>query len=415
VEVKVMAQNVIDRRDFLKTVGVAGLGSALSSGQLLAEEEKASEAEKEAKESKSPQVSKRKLGKTGVDVAILSLGTMYNLVDNQIMLRKTLDWGVNYWDTAYSYARGNSEKGIGKFLEKNPEVRKKVFITSKASGAETPAKVEERLQESMKRMNIDYIDLYYCVHGIEEPGQLTEELKEWAAEAKKRGVIKYVGVTTHENMANCLNAAAECGWIDVVMTAYNFRLMQEKDMQEAVDACNKTGVGLIAMKTIAEEQIKTEADKKLAGHFLERGFTQGQAKIKAVLSDERFSSACVGMRTLQILNENVAAALDKTELAQSDMDFLKAHAAATCNGYCAGCSRICQAAVPEVPYISKVMRYLMYYKRYGDKEMARELFAEIPSSVRNKLVSVNYKAAEARCPHHMPIGRLMAEATKKLA
>ncbi|MHC4132193.1 MAG: aldo/keto reductase [Planctomycetota bacterium] len=404
-----MSKNQINRRSFLKGMGAASLGSVLASGQISAAEEKAEN------QDKKPLMPRRKLGKTGVEVPILSLGTMYNLIDNQIMLRKTLDWEVNYWDTAYVYARGNSEKGIGKFLERNPEVRKKVFITSKASDAETPEKVEERLQESMKRMNTDYIDLYYCVHGIEEPGQLTPELKEWAAEAKKRGVIKYVGVTTHENIAECLNAAAKCGWIDAVMPVYNFRLMQEKDMQDAVDACHKAGVGLIAMKTIAEEQIKTQKDKELAGHFLERGFTQGQAKIKAVLSDERFSSACVGMKTLKILNENVAAALDKTKLARSDMEFLKAHAEATCNGYCGGCSRICQGAVPEVPYISKVMRYLMYYKRYGDKEMARELFAEIPASVRKRLASVNYKAAETRCPHHMPIGRLMAEAAKKLA
>lgn len=264
-------------------------------------------------------------------------------------------------------------------------------------------------------MNTDYIDLYYCVHGMDEAEQLTPELKEWAAEAKKRGVIKNVGITTHRNMADCLNAAAKAGWIDAVMTSYNFRLMQRQDMQDAVEACNKSGVGLIAMKTIAEEQIKTQKDKELAGHFLERGFTQGQAKIKAVLSDERFCCACVGMRTITILNENVAAALDKTELTQADMNFLKAHAEATCNGYCAGCSKICQGAVPEVPYISEIMRYLMYYKRYGEKEMARELFAEIPADVRNRLASVNYKTAQARCPQHMPIGRLMKEAAKKLA
>jgi predicted aldo/keto reductase-like oxidoreductase len=404
-----MSNNKINRRSFLKGAGATGLSSVLVSGGLSAAEEK------EQTEEKKSLMPTRKLGKTGVKVPILSLGTMYNLIDNQIMLRRTLDMDVNYWDTAYVYARGNSEKGIGKFLERSPEVRKKVFITSKASGADTPAKVEERLQESMKRMNTDYIDLYYCVHGIEEPDQLTPEIKEWVADAKKRGVIKYAGVTTHENIAVCLQAAARCEWLDAVMPVYNFRLMQEKDMQEAVEACHKAGLGLIAMKTIAEEQIKTEKDKELAGHFLERGFTQGQAKIKAVLSDERFSSACVGMKTIQILNENVAAALDKTELAQSDMEFLKAHAEATCDGYCIGCSRICQGAVPEVPYISKIMRYLMYYKRYGDKEMARELYSEIPSSVRSKLTSVNYKTAQARCPHHMPIGRLMAEAAKKLA
>jgi aryl-alcohol dehydrogenase-like predicted oxidoreductase len=298
-----MSKKQINRRSFLKGMGAAGMGSVLASGQLQAAEEKSQ------KEDKKPLMPRRKLGKTGVEVPILSLGTMYNLIDNQIMLRKTLDWEVNYWDTAYVYARGNSEKGIGKFLERSPEIRKKVFITSKASGADTPEEVEERLQESLKRMNTDYVDLYYCVHGMEEAGQLTSELKAWVTEAKKRGVIKYAGITTHENIVECLNAAAKCEWLDAVMPVYNFRLMQEKDMQDAVETCHKAGLGLIAMKTIAEEQIKTQKDKELAGHFLERGFTQGQAKIKAVLSDERFSSACVGMKTLKILNENVAAAL----------------------------------------------------------------------------------------------------------
>ena len=51
---------------------------------------------------------------------ILSFGAMFNIVENQIILRKCLDWGINYWDTAYVYANGNSEIGIGKYLAKNP-------------------------------------------------------------------------------------------------------------------------------------------------------------------------------------------------------------------------------------------------------------------------------------------------------
>jgi hypothetical protein len=115
-------------------------------------------------------------------------------------------------------------------------------------------------------------------------------------------------------MAECLLAAAKLDWIDVVMTAYNFRLMQDTEMQSAVEACHKAGIGLIAIKTQAfGQKFETEGDKKLVKDYLERGFTEGQAKIKVVLDDKRFSSACVGMENVDLLRTNVAAVLDRTE------------------------------------------------------------------------------------------------------
>jgi len=403
--------NKINRRNFLKTIGAAGVGSVLASAETNAADPNAPT---KTEESKLPQVPRQKLGKTGVEVSCLALGTMFNLVDNQIILRKTLDWGVNYWDTAYSYARGNSELGIGKFLAKNPEVRKELFIVSKASDAETPDEIEKRLQASLKRMNTEYIDSYYGVHGLDDPEQLTNELKQWTKDAKKRKLIRFFGFSTHSNMAECLTAAAKLDWIDVIMTSYNFRLMQKPELQAAIEACYKAGVGLIAMKTQAKK-IRTEDDKKLTEHFLKRGFTQGQAKIKAILADKRFSSACVGMKSIALLTENVAAVLDKTKLTQADTKVFKEYARATCSGYCAGCGHICNSAMPDVPYVSDIMRHLMYYNSYGEHQEARELFAKIPGTVRGKLLSANYSPAEARCPQHLPIGKLVAEAVGKLA
>jgi len=276
--------------------------------------------------------------------------------------------------------------------------------------------VEDRLQTSLKRLNTDYIDLYYGIHVLEDPAQLTDELKQWAKDAKKRGLIRFFGFTTHSNMAKCLAAGAKLDWIDVIMTSYSFRLMQDKELNAAIEACHKAGIGLIAMKTQGRRQkIESEEDKKLTSHFLERGFTEGQAKIKAVLQDKRFSSACVGLPNVGILNENVAAVLDKTKLTQADMKVFEEYAKATCSGYCAGCAHICDSALPDVPYVSDIMRYLMYYNSYGEKEMAKELFAEIPRTVRNKLLSTDYSLAEVRCPQHLPIGKLVAEAVSKLA
>ncbi len=410
----------VTRRDFMRQSAIvaAGLGSAFAGATGQAGLTAGQEAE-------LLQVPKRKLGKTGEKVSCLGLGTMFNLVDSQIVLRNTLKWGVTYWDTSHSYAGGNSELGIGKFLARNPKVRKDLFIVSKASGARTVADVEKRLATSLKRMNIDYIDMYYAPHGASDPAQLTDELKQWAEGAKKRKLIRFFGFSTHSNMAKCLAAAAKLDWIDAVMPMYNFRHVQDDELQNAIEACHKAGIAIVAMKTTGKTTIKrfrlsieTEADKKLVGHFLKQGFTPEQAAIKLVLQDKRISAAPVQMENVAVLNQNVAAVLGKPNLTQADREVLKEYAEATCSGYCAGCAHICDAAVPDVlrpGRISDIMRYLMYYNSYGDKARARELFAQIPHSVRGRLTSMDYVFAEARCPQHLPIGRLVVEAVSKLA
>ena len=148
---------------------------------------------------------------------------------------------------------------------------------------------------------------------------------------------------------------------------------------------------------------------------LQRGFTSEQAKIKVVLEDERISSTCVGMDSVSMLTSNAAAVLDKTGLSDADRNALREYAQATCSGYCAGCASICESALPHVPYISDIMRYLMYYNSYDHKDKARELFAQIPADVRNRLLSTDCSLAETCCPQQMPIGKLVAEAVSRLA
>ena len=408
-------QDKIDRRDFLKTTGAAGLASVFA-GTAFAQSDKTGSTKPESPSKTFPQVPRRKLGRTGVEVASLSLGA--NRLQDQIILKMALRWGINYWDTSHSYVGGNSERTIGQFLKKNPQKRKDLFIVTKASQANTVSEKEARLQTSLERMNTNYIDLYYGVHGLSDPSQLTDELRKWVADAKKRKVIRYFGFSTHKNMAGNLKAAAKLGWIDALMTSCNFRLMQDPEMQDAIEACHKAGIGIIAVKTTGVRsgiEKETEADKKIDGHFLSRGFTEVQAKIKAVLDDKRISSACVGMRNAANFTENAAAALDKTKLSYKDRKILTEYAKATCSGYCTGCADICQAALPQAPYISDIMRYLMYYNSYGDQDRAKELFARIPCEVRNKLAAIDYRKAEKFCPQNLHIAKFINEALKKLA
>lgn len=406
----------INRRNFLRTMGAAGLGSVFVSSQVKGAANKA-ETIKKTETAKFPELPKRKLGRANIEVPVLSNGVMFDVTENQIILRANLQYNITYWDTAFSYAGGNSELGIGRFLSQNPEVRKKLFIVSKASGARSQEEFEHRLQSSLKRMNTDYIDLYYGVHGCSNPNfQLTIRLRKWAEDAKKRKLIRYFGFSTHKNMEKCLMAASKLDWIDAIMTSYNVVLMQKPEMQEAVEACHKAGIGLIAMKVLTGPQKKQdEAEAEMVTHFLDKGYTREQALIKAVLDDKRFTAACIRMENVTLLRSNVAAVLDKTKLTRKDTDVLRKYAAATCSGYCAGCAHICDSALPDVPYISEVMRYLMYYNSYGERQEARELFAQLPGGVRSRLLNTDYGVAESRCPQHLPIGKLVAEAVSKLS
>jgi len=411
-------QNRINRRGFLQTAGVAGIGSLLAGCRKKQQPPDNVDANLVKRPSKDPSVAvpRRKLGRTDAEIPVLSLGTFQVDVDNQILLRKTLEAGVNFWDTAYSYADGNSELGIGKFLTKNPNVRRSLFLVTKASDAVGAAQIEQRIQTSLKRIKTDYIDLYHGLHKCSDPGLLSDEIRHWAEDAKKRKLIRYFGLTTHQNTAQVLAAASKCPWIDAAMFSYNFRLVQDAELQTAIDACHKAGIGLIAMKVMGKGQtVPTEAEEKLISHFHDRGFDESQARVKLVLEDHRFASACVGMNSIKILNSNIAAVLDKTELTVADRAALAEYAKATCSGYCAGCADICNAALPDAPYISDIMRYLMYYNSYGEHAEAKRLFAQIPSELRRKLPSLNCRLAEARCPQRLPISELVTEAVSKLA
>ena len=396
------------RRDFLKTVALAGAGALVGGNRSPAEAAAPAPAKAGLK------VPTRPFGKTGVEVSILGMGTMYDIINNQINLRKSIERGVTYWDTADCYEGGRSEKGIGKFFTSHPEARKEIFLVTK-SDARDPAGMDELLARSLERMQTDTIDLYF-VHGISNINEMDDNVKAWANRKKKDGQIRFIGFSTHKNMESCLMGASKLGWIDGIMFSYNFRLMNKDGMKAAVDACTSAGIGLTAMKTQGggSLRIESESEVNMAAAFLDKGFSDAQAKLKAVWEDTRIACICSQMPTVSILMANIAAALDKTSLDAHDWRALEHFAEETRCGYCAGCSEICAAAAGGAP-ISDVMRHLMYYNSYGDRDLARAQFAGLPADFKSRMAALDYAAAERACPHGLPIARLMKEAGELLA
>ena len=172
----------LSRREFVTTVGLAGLAGLAVAGAgatavMAAPEPPAGAAQAET-------LPKRKLGKTGVDVSILALGGMFDTINNQLLLRQALKWGVTYWDTAESYGDGLSEEGYGRFFSRNPEARKEIFLVTKLHPGSSSDLIG-RLDNSLKRLQTGYVDLLFIPHGLEDIEELTPAIRDFAAEMKR--------------------------------------------------------------------------------------------------------------------------------------------------------------------------------------------------------------------------------------
>jgi hypothetical protein len=330
-------------------------------------------------------------------------------------MRQALRWGVTYWDTADCYEGGKSESGIGQFFERYPDTRSRVFLVTK-SDERDPEGLTRLLNRSLERLKTDFIDLYF-IHAMRRISEINDETRAWAEKAKSQGKIKLFGFSTHSNMEDCMLEAAKLGWIDGIMMTYNYRIMNTDKMKRAVEACTKAGIGLTAMKTQAGGpfSMESESESRLIESFVKQGFTDKQAKLKAVWETPEIASICSQMPNMTILMANVGAALNEAKLSLEGSELLNRYAEETGSSYCAGCTEICEAAVDRKAPIGDVMRYLMYARSYGESELARTLYAEVPADVQRRMPSLDYRMAESRCPRGLPIARLIREACSQLA
>jgi predicted aldo/keto reductase-like oxidoreductase len=406
----------ISRRDFIKTTGVVGLGSALIPLSSVTPAHGISNTEV----SDQMVVPTRPFGKTGVKVSILSLGGVLDIYD-QLIFRQAFKLGVTYWDTADSYAWGKNEKAIGKYFIKYPNDRRKVFLVTKARTSD-PKKLTEKLNTSLRRLNTSYVDLYLIHYVSDVKSEMTNEVKAWAEKAKAEGKIRFIGFSSHKNMENCMLDAAKLGWIDGIMMSYNYRLMGKDKMKKAVDACVKAGTGLTAMKTQAAfsanfyASIGSETDDalKMTEKLLEKGYTAEQARLKVVWENKNIASICSAMPNMTILQANVAAAVNKKHLSGGDKQRLDQYSQKTAPGYCAGCANICEAAVDLNIPISDVLRYSMYNHSYGDRETASRLFNKLPADVKANILKADYSMAEKYCPQKIQIGQVLKKTYEDL-
>jgi predicted aldo/keto reductase-like oxidoreductase len=356
---------------------------------------------------KLPAVPRRVLGKTGESIPILLMGGAMGF-DARFdpRLAEAMRFGVNYVDAADCYDGGRCETSVGAFHTRAKN-RKDLWITSKSDRHNVHG-FEQTLEESLKKIQTDTIDLYF-LHMLTDASYLSPEMESLVKKIKKERKIRYFGFSCHgNNVVELLHKAAQTPWVDAVMFRYNFREYGNKPLNEAVDAAHKSGVGLIAMKTQGSEPAAKDAWQR----FEKSGkWNKYQAVLKAVWEDQRMTAAVSHMDTFEKLRENVGAALDRTSLTSAEKAAIERYAAATRSLACDGCDHICGAAVPVNARIGDTIRGVMYHDAYGEPQRAKELLGRLPVA-GGALHAVDFSRANRACPHGVDVASLMRRASE---
>jgi uncharacterized protein len=189
---------------------------------------------------------KIKLGRTNLMVSRSGFGALpiqrASLGDAQKILRKAYDNGINFFDTARGYS--DSEEKIGYSLS---DVRNNIIIATK-SPAKDKKTLLEHIHTSLKSLKTDYIDILQLHNPAILPDPEDEEgLYVGLLEAKKKGLVRFIGITNHK-IKNARDAAAS-GLYDTVQFPLS-SLSAETDL-ELIEECRKNNVGLIAMKALS--------------------------------------------------------------------------------------------------------------------------------------------------------------------
>jgi hypothetical protein len=363
-----------------------------------------------------PLVPKRPFGKSGVHVSALALGGYFDTVAQASVLERAFALGVTYWETTLQWGG----KGYGAYFARNPGHRSEIFLLAKTRATEVQTMAHD-LDSMLIEIGTPYVD-FFVVQGVDDVSFLNPAVRHWVEQRKDEGKLKFFGFATHKNMERCLRASTQLGWIDGVVTAYNYRLMQQPEMQDAIAACGEKGIALTAIKsqglntnpdaTVGDD---SPAAQQLLARLTARGLSEHQAKLMAVWSNPHIASICSLMPDDATLLSNTTAASQWQRLGAADLQALWGAARATMQGYCAGCGSICEATVESGIPIADVMRYLMYARSYRDVDRARTAFSRLPPVVRHAIARQDYALAEQRCPQGMPISKLMRQALDELA
>jgi aryl-alcohol dehydrogenase-like predicted oxidoreductase len=226
-----------------------------------------------------------KLGRTGLDVSRLCLGCMtYGAPDmgahpwslgeseSRPFIKKALDLGINFFDTANVYSLGSSEEIVGKAL-KDMAKRDDIVIATKVFNRMRPGPngmglsrkaIMTEIDHSLRRLGTDYVDLYQ-IHRFDYDTPIEETL-EALHDVVKAGKARYIGASSMHawRFMKMLKTSEKNGWTRFSTMQNYVNLIYREEEREMLPLCREEGIGVIPWSPLARGRLTRDWDETTA-------------------------------------------------------------------------------------------------------------------------------------------------------
>ncbi len=333
------------------------------------------------------------LGKSGIDISALSIGTMRWDSEEEChkTINKALDLGVNYLDTSTGYCGGESYKWSAAAVKAR---RSEIYFSCKSNWSSAPKADEVRkvIETTLANCGLDYFD-FYQLWGLERMETLDQALQkggmiEGVRKAQDDGLIKVgLGFTFH-GIAEQFKAAVDCGEFLCATISYNLANLRH---EEQVRYAAENGVGVIVMNPLGGGGLADKTQKDV--QFLaEGGDGPAHGALRFLLANKNVTTSIIGFKGLDELEPDLAALENADELNEEYRQNLinKIAGAKFADGeFCTGCGycRECPSNVDP----PRLMTALRDFDRSGaDAET-------LPAWLQSRYIGESPKDILARC------------------
>lgn len=319
----------LNRRTFLKKSATTAFGAGLILPGL--------HAGAISQPRQTAEMSKRTLGRTGLEVTDISFGGIQ--IQQERLLDAAIDQGINLIHTSSSYGNGTSIRLFGQVMQRR---RSEVFLALK----EDP---RGGIDDQLRILNTDYVDILvppmHSVRSMQNP-----DLQEAFEKLKEEGKIRFSGYSCHNNTADVMNLSIELGFFDVMLVSYNLGNRDELDPILA-RAKEEQNMGFMVMKAV--QGLDRDDSAAVASAFT------------SLLQNENVDTLLIGMASFSDVEKNVA--VSGTSMGYRDHQRLRqyAHLSTTACAMCGACDT-CSRGVA----VGDILRYKRYTDR-GERRLAR--------------------------------------------
>ncbi len=371
----------------------------------------------------------RDFGRVGQKVSALGFGCMRlpmrdaENVDEELaiaMIRYAIDHGVNYVDTAFGYNKGQSEIVLGKALKDG--YREKVMLSTKNLVHEVDAaKWWERLETQLKKLDVDFIDVYHQ-HGISwqkyeeslsKPGGAIEQMYK----AKEQGIIGHIAFSFHDKPES-LFKLVDTGHFDVVTVQYN---LLDRSNEEGIAYAHEKGLGVVIMGPVAGGRLGF-ASEKIMAMLPGAARSTPEVALRFVLANPNVSCALSGMSTMEQVKENLEVASRPEPLSAEEREAIEAALEENkklADLYCTGCE-YCMPC-PHGVNIPRNFALMNLHRVFGLTEYAKREYARFDKpdqkERRRGLAASECQECgecEPKCPQNIPIIKQLKETAEAL-